>query len=73
MNDDERITHNSLLKSDLLAAGFVVDWTFDDKLIVSLNRRLSVYEVRNALDNLEYDRLYTAKQYGPVVWVDAVS
>ena len=46
---NERKSHNSLIKSDLIDAGFDVRWTFNDLLIVSLNRHVPTSEVLVAL------------------------
>ena len=70
----DRISHNSLIKSDLIDAGFDVRWTLNDALIVSLNRHLSTSEVREALYDAGYEEgMFTACSNGShSVIVDAV-
>ena len=71
---NERKSHNSLLKSDLIDAGFDVRWNLNDGLIVSLNRRLFTSEVRDALFEAGYvDGMFTASQNSHYVIVDAVT
>ena len=51
----ERKSHNSLIKSDLIDAGFDVRWSLNDGLIVSLNRHVSISEVLVALLDAGYE------------------
>ena len=68
----DRISHNTVIKSDLIDAGFNVRWSLKDALIVSLNRRLTTSEVRTALCNAGYeDGMFTAYGNGRWVVVDA--
>ena len=58
---NERISHNSLIKSNLIDAGFDVRWNLNDGLIVSLNRHLAAREVRTALYDAGYEAgMFTA-------------
>ncbi len=74
MKMTDRISHNSLIKNDLTSAGFSVRWTFNDRLIVSLNRHLSTSEVLEALFVAGYEAgMFTACSNGSHgVVVDAV-
>ena len=51
----DRISHNSLIKNDLIDTGFDVRWTFNDLLIVSLNRHVPISEVLVALFDTGYE------------------
>ena len=69
----ERKSHNSLIKSDLIDAGFDVRWSLNDGLIVSLSRHLFTREVREALYEAGYEEgMFTASQNSYYVIVDAV-
>lgn len=70
--DEERVSHNQLIASDLRGGGFDIRFNHKVQIIVSLNRVLFAREIRTFLDELEYDGLYTAKQHGRYVLVDAV-
>ena len=71
MND--RISHNSLIRNDLLDAGFDVRWSLNNRIVVSLNRRVSINEVRTALCNAGYEEeTFTINVNGRWVIVDAV-
>ncbi len=51
----DRISHNLIIKDYLTAAGFNVRWTFNDLLIVSLNRHVPTREVLVALFDAGYE------------------
>ena len=70
----ERISHNSLIKSDLIDAGFDVWWNLNDGLIVSLNRHLFISEVQEALYDAGYEEgmFTTCSDSSHGVVVDAV-
>ena len=72
MNED-RVGHNSVIKMDLLNAGFEVRWNMNNGLIVSLNRHLSASVVRTALLDAGYEECqFTAVGNGHLVIVDAI-
>lgn len=70
----DRISHNLIIKNYLTDAGFDVRWSLNDVLLVSLNRRLSTSEVREALFDAGYEEgMFTARSDGVHgVIVDAV-
>ena len=69
----DRISHNLIIESDLIDAGFNVRWSPNNRIVISLDRRVSINEVQTALFHAGYEEeTFTINGNGHWVIVDAV-